>query len=55
MTDDRRLDDDAEGFENHFDDADDEPFAYIQQYYVSLQGLGFFDSRLAKFHEGPNQ
>ena len=58
MTDDRRLDEDAEGFEKHFDDADDEAFPYIQQYYASLtpdlRGLGFFDTRLAKFHEGPN-
>jgi hypothetical protein len=53
-----RLDEDAEGFEQHFDDADDEAFPHIQQYYASLtpdlQGLGFFDTRLASFHEGPN-
>ena len=36
MTNDRPLDEDAEGFEKHFDDADDEAFPYIQQYYASL-------------------
>jgi hypothetical protein len=49
-----RLDEDAEGF----DDADDEYFPHIQQYYASLtpdlRRLGFFDNRLASFHEGPN-
>ena len=59
MTEARRLDEDAEGFEEHFDDADDEAFPYVQQYYASLspnpgRGSGFFDARLANFHEGPN-
>ena len=59
MTEDRRLDEDAEGFEEHFDDADDEAFPYVQQYYASLspnpgRGSGFFDARLANFHKGPN-
>jgi hypothetical protein len=53
-----RLDEDAEGFDQHFDDSDDEAFPHIQQYYASLtpglRGLGFFDFRLASFHEGPN-
>ena len=51
-----RLDEDAEGFEEHFDDA----FPHIQQYYAvltpALRGVsaGFFDTRLADFHHGPN-
>jgi hypothetical protein len=56
--DDRRLDADAEGFESHFNDADDDAFPFIQKYYASLtpdlRGDGFFDTRLVNFHHGPN-
>ena len=58
MADHHRLDEDAEGFEEDFDDVDDEAFPHIQQYYASLtpdlRGDGHFDTRLANFHEGVN-
>lgn len=56
---DRRLDEDADGFEEHFNKADDDAFPHVQQYYASLtpdilRGDEFFDTRLVNFHEGPN-
>lgn len=58
MADHHRLDEDAEGFEEDFDEADDEAFPHIQEYYSSLtpdlRGDGYFDTRLANFHEGVN-
>eukprot|EP00977_Amphora_coffeiformis_P020632 scaffold8374_cov175-Amphora_coffeaeformis.AAC.71 len=56
MADDHCFDEDAEGFEEDFDGADHKAFPHIQQNFSSLtpdlQGDGYFDPRLANFHEG---
>jgi hypothetical protein len=52
-----RLDKDAAGVEDNFNQADDDAFPLVQQYYSSLtpdlRGDGYFDTRLDNFHEGP--
>lgn len=36
MEEQHRLDADAEGFEEDFDDADDESFPHVQEYYAGM-------------------